>query len=71
MRAAGENEGMDERAAPLVEGEDYTFEDGLMVMTEAYHRKRGSCCGSGCRHCPYREAATGSSESSNAEDAAG
>lgn len=32
---------------------DYYFENGLMVMTAAYHLKRGYCCGSGCRHCPY------------------
>jgi hypothetical protein len=24
-----------------------------MVFTAAYHLKRGSCCKSGCRHCPY------------------
>lgn len=35
------------------EGEDYYFENGLMVFTAAYHLKRGYCCGSGCRHCPY------------------
>ncbi|MBY0451848.1 MAG: hypothetical protein K2P92_02355, partial [Bdellovibrionaceae bacterium] len=28
-------------------------ENGLMVMTAAYHLKRGTCCGNGCRHCPY------------------
>jgi Family of unknown function (DUF5522) len=33
--------------------EDYYFENGLMVFTEAFHLKRGSCCKSGCRHCPY------------------
>jgi len=33
--------------------EDYYFEGPLMVFTAAYHLKRGSCCGSGCRHCPY------------------
>ncbi|MEM8586251.1 MAG: DUF5522 domain-containing protein [Bacteroidota bacterium] len=22
-------------------------------MTAAYHLKRGHCCKSGCRHCPY------------------
>ena len=34
--------------------EDFYFnEQGLMVMTEAYHRKRGYCCGSACKHCPY------------------
>lgn len=32
---------------------DYYFENGLLVMTEAYHLKRGYCCGSKCRHCPY------------------
>lgn len=32
---------------------DYYFENGLLVYTAAYHLKRGHCCGSGCRHCPY------------------
>lgn len=32
---------------------DYYFENGLMVMTESYLMKRGYCCGSKCRHCPY------------------
>lgn len=32
---------------------EYYFEDGLLVYTAAYHLKRGHCCGSGCRHCPY------------------
>lgn len=36
------------------EGEDYYFENGFLVMTEAYHKKRGYCCGSGCRHCPFK-----------------
>jgi hypothetical protein len=39
---------------PLVEGEDFYYEDGLMVLTEAYLRRRGFCCDCGCRHCPYR-----------------
>ena len=38
---------------PLVEGEDYYWEKGLVVLTEGYHLKRGYCCGAGCRHCPY------------------
>ncbi|MGC4059126.1 MAG: DUF5522 domain-containing protein [Chitinophagaceae bacterium] len=34
--------------------EDYYFlPDGRMVFTEKYHLKRGYCCGSGCRHCPF------------------
>lgn len=32
---------------------DFTLENGLVVYTAAYHLKRGWCCGSGCRHCPY------------------
>lgn len=38
---------------PLVEGVDFYWENGLFVFTELYHKKRGYCCGSGCRHCPY------------------
>jgi len=26
---------------------------GYQVFTEVAHLKRGKCCGSGCRHCPY------------------
>lgn len=26
---------------------------GLFVFTAAYHLRRGMCCRSGCRHCPY------------------
>ena len=40
-------------SAPL-EPDDFYFEKGLMVFTAAYHLKRGSCCNSGCRHCPFR-----------------
>lgn len=35
------------------EGVDYYLENGQIVLTTTYHKKRGSCCGSGCRHCPY------------------
>jgi len=42
-------------ARPELEPEDYYFEGPYMVFTAAYHLKRGYCCGSGCRHCPYRE----------------
>ena len=37
----------------LEEGRDYYFEGSLMVFTSAFLRKRGFCCESGCRHCPY------------------
>ena len=28
-------------------------ETGMQVFTEVAHKKRGKCCGAGCRHCPY------------------
>lgn len=31
----------------------YKDENGRFVMTESFHIKRGSCCGSRCKHCPY------------------
>jgi hypothetical protein len=34
-------------------GDYYFNEQGLMVFTEKYHQKRGYCCKSGCKHCPY------------------
>jgi len=37
----------------LIEGDDYYLENGLMVFTEAFLRRRGYCCESGCRHCPW------------------
>jgi hypothetical protein len=32
---------------------DFYWEQGRMVMTESYHKRRGSCCANGCLHCPY------------------
>ena len=37
---------------------EYSYTDpetGYLVFTELEHKKRGHCCDSGCRHCPYRE----------------
>ena len=45
--------------APLVEGMDYTVEGGRWVFTAAYLLRRGYCCESGCRHCPYRRSPEG------------
>jgi hypothetical protein len=39
----------------LVEGEDYYSESGKLVFTASYHLRRGYCCDSACRHCPYKE----------------
>jgi len=38
----------------LKEGEDFYYnEQGFVVLTAAYHLKKGYCCGNGCMHCPY------------------
>ncbi|MBI3540729.1 MAG: hypothetical protein HY073_01065 [Deltaproteobacteria bacterium] len=38
----------------LKEGIDFYYdENGLMVLTADYLFKRGYCCESGCRNCPY------------------
>ena len=38
----------------MKEGEDFYFnESGLMVFTEKYHLKRGTCCKNVCKHCPW------------------
>ena len=37
----------------LLEGKDYQLENGAMVFTASYLRRRGYCCDSGCRNCPY------------------
>lgn len=37
----------------VTEGKDYYIENGFMVFTTGYLQRRGYCCGSGCRHCPY------------------
>ncbi|MHB1022324.1 MAG: DUF5522 domain-containing protein [Acidobacteriaceae bacterium] len=33
--------------------EDYYYDGPYLVFTAAYHLKRGTCCGSHCRHCPF------------------
>jgi hypothetical protein len=35
------------------EGDFYWNKEGYRVFTEQYHLKRGYCCRSGCKHCPY------------------
>jgi cob(I)alamin adenosyltransferase len=44
IHAAAVREGATSYADPVT---------GLLVMTELAHLKRGKCCGSQCRHCPY------------------
>ncbi len=35
------------------ETDNYYWENGFVVFKESFLIKKGSCCGSGCRHCPY------------------
>lgn len=42
-----------EKNKPIL-GEDYYLTpEGYRCFTEFWHIKRGYCCKSGCRHCPY------------------
>jgi 2-iminoacetate synthase ThiH len=34
--------------------DDFYYEGDFVVFTAAYHLRRGYCCESDCRHCPYR-----------------
>lgn len=52
MRIMKQNE-QNDTTRELKENIDYIIENGLLVFTREYHLKRGYCCQSGCRHCPY------------------
>ncbi|MDA9189691.1 DUF5522 domain-containing protein [bacterium] len=42
------------KVSELIEGKDFYYdEEGLMVLTGAYLKKRGYCCQSACTNCPY------------------
>ena len=38
---------------PIEEGDYYLTPEGYKCFTAQYHLKRGYCCESNCRHCPY------------------
>ncbi|AFL86717.1 hypothetical protein Terro_0368 [Terriglobus roseus DSM 18391] len=40
---------------PVLPDEDTYYDGPFLVFTASYLRKRGTCCGNGCRHCPYDE----------------
>ena len=40
---------------PKLQADEFYWDKGKMIMTELYHKRRGSCCNSGCRHCPYEK----------------
>jgi len=50
-----DDEASSRQHAPLQEGIDYYVENGLFVFTAAFLLRRGYCCESGCRHCPYEQ----------------
>ena len=44
-----------------LEEPDFYYENGLVVFTASFLKRRGHCCQSGCRHCPYGFHADGDS----------
>lgn len=60
MKSAAEQESDELRSAlaesaPATLAEEDFYHDGpYLVFTAAYHLKRGYCCNSDCRHCPYK-----------------
>ncbi len=64
---------MDERIEAAhrraVEAGRDAYEDpatGYLVFTADFLRARGTCCGSGCRHCPYPADGAGGSDDAEA-----
>lgn len=53
MTQPNNSETSDDTGVSNDEEEDSYFDGPYLVFTEAYHLKRGYCCQSGCRHCPY------------------
>lgn len=47
-----QNKGREKRNK-LLPSDFYFNGNGLMVLTETYHERRGYCCGNKCLHCPY------------------
>ncbi len=51
QKASSEDEKL---ISPELGPEDFYYEGPYLVFTAAYHLKRGYCCNSNCRHCPYK-----------------
>jgi hypothetical protein len=47
-----------EGEAPLLDQtlrpDDFYMDGPWLIFTSAYHLRRGYCCNSNCRHCPYK-----------------
>ncbi len=54
----------------MIEGVDFYREGAFVVFTETFLLRRGYCCESGCRHCPYgfRKEAREDGETARDED---
>lgn len=37
----------------FIEGDYYLSPEGFRIFTAQYLKRRGYCCKSGCKHCPY------------------
>ena len=50
----------------ILHSEDYYIdpETGRIILTEEYLLKRGYCCNSRCRHCPYVRSDAGATQQS-------
>ncbi|MEO6910183.1 MAG: DUF5522 domain-containing protein [Edaphobacter sp.] len=49
-----DNSSAEDPAVTPLASEDFYYEGPWLVFTATYLLKRGYCCNSGCRHCPYR-----------------
>jgi 2-iminoacetate synthase ThiH len=56
------------REMKLIEGEDFYREGAFVVFTAAYHLRRGRCCESRCRHCPFGSAKEGREDARDEAD---
>ena len=54
------NKNNDEGDGRKLSPSDFYIEDEKYVFTEEFHLKRGFCCNSKCRHCPYKKDLGGS-----------
>jgi len=53
MPPVGPEPAPETRIAPTPGPGDFYYDGPYVVFTEKYHLRRGWCCQSGCRHCPY------------------
>ena len=53
LRSAQSESDVSQAERPALAPEDFYYEGPYLVFTAAYHLKRGYCCNSNCRHCPF------------------